>query len=91
LLGRTHLLLDFQDGRVHVPDVIEVGEDKGGVDIEAARDDVFGVFVPEPVAVLKLQLRLEEEFLVVRQLDHQRHVEGLLEPFGEPGEGRVCE
>ena len=36
-------LLDLEDVRVHVADVVEVGEDERARDVEAARDDVLRV------------------------------------------------
>jgi len=51
--------LNFQNGRVQMPDVVEVGEDEGLLGVESARDDVLGVLVGEPVAFLQRQALLE--------------------------------
>ena len=37
-------LLDLEDHGVHVLDVVEVAEHEGRFGVEAAGDDVFGVF-----------------------------------------------
>ena len=49
----------------NLPDVVEVGEDERLFPLETARDDVLGVLVRERVALLELQVGLEEELLVV--------------------------
>mmetsp|Transcript_97263 Transcript_97263/g.297119 ORF Transcript_97263/g.297119 Transcript_97263/m.297119 type:complete len:205 (-) Transcript_97263:443-1057(-) len=41
------------------------------------------VIVVEVVALLIIVLALPQEFLVVGHLDDQRHIEGVLQPFGE--------
>ena len=67
-----HRLLDLEDVRVHVADVVEVGEDERPRDVEAARDDVLRVLEAEAVALLELQV-LPQELLVVGHLDDERH------------------
>ena len=44
-----------------------------------------------PVALFQLEIVLEEELLVISQLDHQRAVEGVLQPLGEVERDQVSE
>lgn len=46
-------LLDLQNDRVHVLDVVQVAENKRRLRIEAARDDVLRVLVGQLVALIK--------------------------------------
>mmetsp|Transcript_22472 Transcript_22472/g.57027 ORF Transcript_22472/g.57027 Transcript_22472/m.57027 type:complete len:401 (-) Transcript_22472:153-1355(-) len=74
--------LDAHDVGVHGAHVVEVGEDEGARDVEATRDDVFAVLARQAVCLLQRDV-LPEEFLVVGELDDERALERVLQPFGE--------
>lgn len=63
--------------------VIEIGEDEGFVEFEAACDDVAGVFEGEIFHLFDFERGFEEELFVIGELDHQGAIENVLEPFGE--------
>ena len=67
------------------PHVVKVREDEGAVDVKAAGDDVLGVLPRQPLGLLDPQ-GAPKHLLVVRQLDHQRHLEGVLQV---PADGRT--
>lgn len=52
---------------MHAPDVVKVGEDEGLLGLESASNDILGILEGEGVALLELELGLEEELLVVCQ------------------------
>mmetsp|Transcript_68938 Transcript_68938/g.166683 ORF Transcript_68938/g.166683 Transcript_68938/m.166683 type:complete len:219 (-) Transcript_68938:313-969(-) len=83
-------LLYLEDVRVHVPDVVEVGEDERLRDVEAARDDVLCVLEGEAVALLQLEV-LPQELLVVGHLHHQHALEDVLQVLGEHERDQVAE
>ena len=80
-----HTLLDLDnvlvEGRTLAHES-EVGEDEGFFNVESKRNDVLDVLPGQAHRLLLLQI-LPQELLVVRQLDDQGHVEGLLQPLGE--------
>eukprot|EP00470_Lotharella_oceanica_P005389 CAMPEP_0170177056 /NCGR_PEP_ID=MMETSP0040_2-20121228/9793_1 /TAXON_ID=641309 /ORGANISM="Lotharella oceanica, Strain CCMP622" /LENGTH=97 /DNA_ID=CAMNT_0010419567 /DNA_START=904 /DNA_END=1197 /DNA_ORIENTATION=+ len=75
-------LLYLTDVRVEVLDVVQVGEDKRLGNIKPHGNDVLGVFEGQAM-VLRERLVLPEELLIVRELDHQRHVKYLLKILRE--------
>lgn len=79
--GCRHLL-DPGDEGVHRPHVRVVVKDKGLARVEPQGDNVLGVFACKAHGVF-LRKAFPQEFLVVRELDGELHVEGLLEPLGE--------
>lgn len=54
-----------QDRHRHAPNKVEVGEDERLLELEPTRDDVLGVLVSKRVALLELEVLLEQELLVV--------------------------
>ena len=79
----THLiardaLLDFEYIAVHVLDVVQIREDERFLGIKATCNNIFCIFIRQPMAFLQLQI-LEQKLLVVGQLDDQRNIEGFLQ------------
>ena len=68
----------------------KVGEDEGLLHVKPEGDDVLGVLHRELLRVGQLEI-FPEELLVVGQLDDERHVEGLLQPFGEKERDEMTE
>ena len=64
--------LDTQRRARDAPNKVEVGEDERLVELEAARNDVLGVLVRKAVALLELEVRLEQELLVVCEREDGR-------------------
>ena len=62
---KSDQVLPQLDMKACSPDVIEIGEDKGLLQVEATGDNVFGVFVSELVNLVQLELGLHQELLVV--------------------------
>mmetsp|Transcript_3736 Transcript_3736/g.9327 ORF Transcript_3736/g.9327 Transcript_3736/m.9327 type:complete len:359 (-) Transcript_3736:1020-2096(-) len=78
------LLLNLQHQGVHCLDIVQIREDEGLVLVKTDRQNVLGVLVRKALALLYGEVFLEQELLIVGQLDHQRHVEGVLQPLCEP-------
>ena len=82
-LVQRHTLCNFHHvfvyGRAHV---VDVGENKRTLGIKTTRDDIFCVFSSQSFAFLKRHV-LPQELLIIRQLNHQRYLERLLQPRGE--------
>ena len=68
--------------------VVKVCEDEGPRDIKPARDDVLGVLPRQPPRFLHREA-LPQVLLVVRELDDEGDVEGLLQPPGKGREGNA--
>ena len=81
-------LLNAAHGRVHVLHVVQVAEYERLLLLEPAGDDVLRVLISEAVALIEVDL-LEEELLVVRQLDDERHLEHTLWGGARGPEGKA--
>ncbi|KAH3684657.1 hypothetical protein WICPIJ_004373 [Wickerhamomyces pijperi] len=68
-----------------------VGEDERVFRVETNGDDVLGVFLSEGSDVFDGELWLEEELLVIGQLDNQRSIKDVLQPFGEDERNQVAQ
>jgi hypothetical protein len=61
---------------LHSPDKVEIGEDERLFRLEAAGDNILCVLEREGVALLELERRLEEEFLVVCEISTESESAG---------------
>jgi hypothetical protein len=61
--------------------VIQVCKDKGLGHVKPASDDIFSIFEGQSVALVQLQIGLEQELLVISQLDNKRTIECILQPL----------
>lgn len=52
-------------GRSNAPDVIQIREDEGLLQVETTSNDILGILVSELVNFVQLKLGLHQEFLVV--------------------------
>ena len=59
--------------------VIEIGENEGFRWIKSAGDDILGIFISISIGILKFDI-FPEKLLVIGHLNHQRNVEGILQP-----------
>mmetsp|Transcript_129540 Transcript_129540/g.229014 ORF Transcript_129540/g.229014 Transcript_129540/m.229014 type:complete len:239 (+) Transcript_129540:496-1212(+) len=82
-----HGLPDSNDVGIHVPYVVQVREDEGLLFLETTCNDVLCIlhrkaFEPHQIITsLNIILTFPEELLVVGHLDHQWHVERILQPL----------
>src|SRR6266581_1189521 len=76
-------LRDLDRDRVEMADVFGVEEDPRELRIEAHRDDVEDVVVPDLRRIFELVEVLEEELLIVRDLEIHGRTELLLKPLRE--------
>mmetsp|Transcript_5657 Transcript_5657/g.22337 ORF Transcript_5657/g.22337 Transcript_5657/m.22337 type:complete len:276 (-) Transcript_5657:172-999(-) len=82
-LVERHALGDAHHVVIERPaEVVEVRENERALRVEAARDDVLAVGAREALRLLDAEV-LPHALLVIRQLDHQRHLERVLQPLGE--------
>lgn len=63
--------------------VVEIRVDKSLFLVETHRDDVLGIFFGEFDCLFHREALLEQKLLIIRQHDDERHVENVLQPFGE--------
>ena len=82
-LVEGHRSLDAVDVLVELAaDVLKVLEEEGPVNVKPTGDDVLGVLPGEPLGLLDAEAS-PQHLLVVRQLDHERHLEGVLQVLCE--------
>mmetsp|Transcript_10997 Transcript_10997/g.41053 ORF Transcript_10997/g.41053 Transcript_10997/m.41053 type:complete len:432 (+) Transcript_10997:2819-4114(+) len=86
-----HPLLNVHDDRIHGGDVVQVAEDECLALVKTACNDVLRIEVGQLVASVQGQVLLEKELLIIRQLDDQGHVEGLLQVLREMEGNQVPE
>ena len=80
------MLLNFDNVRVHILDVVNVREDKGLFGVETKSKDVFDIVkahLDGSFGAFKLHLLFVDVFLVVCDLNNKRDVEDALEPLSE--------
>lgn len=85
-LAIIDMFLELDDVGVQFFNVVNVGEDESFFGIEPKRENIFDVVLAHLIGTLRpvqLNLLLVQVLLIVRDLDHQRHIEGLLEPLRE--------
>ena len=66
-----------------VRDIFEIAKQKGLLDIKAKRNDIASIFHGEIQRGLESKLLIEEGLLVIRQHEHKRNIEDLLQPARE--------
>ena len=82
----VNVLLDADHVLVHVLDVVDVGEDKGLLGVEAECKDIFDISEAHgdgAFGAVKLDLLLVDVLLVISDLNDKRDVEDALEPLCE--------
>lgn len=57
-----------QFGKTVVPDVVKIREDEGLLELESASNDVSGVLESERVDLFQLEIRLEQELLIIYEI-----------------------
>ena len=86
------MLLESADVRVHVPDVLTVDENEGILRIETYGDYVLNVLISQFCELSDVfPLSPEEVFLVICNLDHQWHIEGILQVLVEDERDHVTQ
>ena len=60
------------------PDVIKVGENECPTDVEPTRYDILGILTRKAPRLVQLQI-LPQKLLIVRELNHQRYLERILQ------------
>jgi hypothetical protein len=66
-----------------VRNILEIAIQEGFLDIEAKRNDITSIFHGEFQRSLECKLLVEEGLLIVRQHEHKRNIEDLLQPARE--------
>mmetsp|Transcript_15640 Transcript_15640/g.23428 ORF Transcript_15640/g.23428 Transcript_15640/m.23428 type:complete len:209 (-) Transcript_15640:1328-1954(-) len=84
-----HRLPNSYNRWVHLTHIIQIGKQKCLIRDESTGNDILSIFngqLSKVVQVISLDFivyTLEEKFLIVGHLDHQRTLKRLLQPFGE--------
>lgn len=70
--------MDLHNIGIHRAHILRIQEDKSLLGIIAKRNDILNVIIAHADEIVVLAF-FPEEFLIVGDLDYERHVEGLLE------------
>ena len=82
----VHMLLNANDVRVHVADIIDIAEDECLLRVETKGENILDIVASHLVGALgsiKFNLLLVNVLLVISDLNNEGYVENTLEPLGE--------
>lgn len=88
--NRRNACTEICNGWFYLPHKVEIGENERLPYVKSQSNDVFSILPGQSHCFLHLEI-FPQSLLVVSQLNHQRHVESLLEPLGDDEGNQVAQ
>ena len=89
--GEGYALCDLNREGIYGPGVLRVNDDVCTLWVKSGSNEIQGILLGKELGLFEFEVKLEEEFFIVGELEVVRALELVLHPFGEDELGQVSD